>query len=121
MTFGELLKDLRMKRGYSLRELAKRTGVDSAYLSRVERGVCKPPQKENIIWDIIGKVGTKNNPSQAEKEFCLLCDLSLVENSKMPELQTQSYLIPVILRTIDGKKMSEEKLLKLTEFINRKY
>jgi transcriptional regulator with XRE-family HTH domain len=32
------LKDLRLKRGLSVRELGRRTGIDPTHLSRVERG-----------------------------------------------------------------------------------
>ena len=46
--FGPLLRDEREKGSISLRGLAKETGLDSAYLSRVERELNPAPQVEVI-------------------------------------------------------------------------
>ena len=46
--FGYELRDLREAGGVSLRGLAKETGFDAAYLSRVERVLSPPPRRENI-------------------------------------------------------------------------
>jgi transcriptional regulator with XRE-family HTH domain len=46
--FGPLLRDEREKGGISLRGLAKETGLDSAYLSRVERELNPAPRSEVI-------------------------------------------------------------------------
>ena len=46
--FGYVLRDLRETGGISLRGLAKETGFDSAYLSRVERMLSPSPRIENI-------------------------------------------------------------------------
>ena len=48
-SFGELLREVRARTGLTLRELAKATGIDAAYLSRIENG--KPsfkPTEETI-------------------------------------------------------------------------
>jgi transcriptional regulator with XRE-family HTH domain len=46
--FGYVLRDLRESGGVTLRGLAKETGFDAAYLSRVERVLSPPPRRENI-------------------------------------------------------------------------
>ena len=46
--FGYILRDLREAGSISLRALAKETGFDPAYLSRVERVLSPPPRNENI-------------------------------------------------------------------------
>jgi transcriptional regulator with XRE-family HTH domain len=46
--FGYVLRDLREVGKVSLRALARETGFDSAYLSRVERSLSPPPRNENI-------------------------------------------------------------------------
>lgn len=47
MSFGSMLKTLRVKRKMSLRELASKLDVDHAYLSRLEQSTVPP--SENII------------------------------------------------------------------------
>lgn len=41
--FGDLLNEARRKKGYSLRELAKRTGINYSRLSRIEHGTRPAP------------------------------------------------------------------------------
>ncbi|MBX3275552.1 MAG: helix-turn-helix transcriptional regulator [Sandaracinaceae bacterium] len=48
MHVGASLKLLRMDAGLSLRDLARRIGVSSAYLSRVEHGIDPPPTAERL-------------------------------------------------------------------------
>lgn len=38
LSFGEGLRDLRTKSGYSQEELAERAGIDRSYLGGIERG-----------------------------------------------------------------------------------
>ena len=56
--FGYVLRELREAGEISLRSLAKETGFDSAYLSRVERSLSPPPRNENIhkIADALCKI-----------------------------------------------------------------
>ena len=48
MKFGALLRDIREGGIISLRQLAKETSLDSAYLSRVEREMNPAPKVEII-------------------------------------------------------------------------
>lgn len=51
---GSKIKEARIKKGYSLRKLARETGIDVSYLSRIERGIYINPS-QNII-DKLNKV-----------------------------------------------------------------
>jgi PTS system nitrogen regulatory IIA component len=48
MHLGATLRLLRVDAGVSLRDMARRIGVSSAYLSRVENGVDAPPTPERL-------------------------------------------------------------------------
>ncbi|HEO8419587.1 TPA: helix-turn-helix domain-containing protein [Yersinia enterocolitica] len=43
MLVGVKLKNLRLKRGYSINELSDKSGVSKSYLSYIERGIQKNP------------------------------------------------------------------------------
>lgn len=52
-TFGDRLRNRRLSlaandRGFSLRQLAARVGVEPSYLSKIERGEQPPPGEETI-------------------------------------------------------------------------
>jgi len=76
--FGNLLRDLREASGISLRGLAKETGFDSAYLSRVERVLSPPPRRENIhkIAEALCKLQNLNS------EECQKLKRSLLDSAK---------------------------------------
>ena len=48
-TFGDLLREFRIGNGLSQTGLAKQSGLDSAYISRVERGIYNPPKLSTIV------------------------------------------------------------------------
>jgi transcriptional regulator with XRE-family HTH domain len=48
---GEALRRARQHRGWSLREVERRTGRPNAYLSQVERGVIRKPDPV-ILWQL---------------------------------------------------------------------
>ncbi len=119
MIFGDYIKILRGNRELSLRKLAKKSGIDVANLSRLERNVTPPPQKQKLLENLIKALGLN------EQEKQTLLDLSAVENGVYPfdvkEDLKEYPNIPVLLRTINNKKLSEEEIRKLTEKINKEY
>lgn len=48
MTFGELLKRFREERGFTLRDLGKLSGIDHAYIYRLETGEKETPSNEIV-------------------------------------------------------------------------
>lgn len=56
-TFGETLKDARIKRGVTLREFSRRNRVDAGNQSRYERSVLPPPQDPEVIIDWMERIG----------------------------------------------------------------
>ena len=47
--FGHFLKELRIRNKITMREFAKKVGQDIGYISRIERGLLKPPRKEKTL------------------------------------------------------------------------
>lgn len=49
MHFGALLRQRRLDAGLTQRELARRTGMDFTYLSKIETGIVAPPDEGRIV------------------------------------------------------------------------
>lgn len=49
MEFGRFLKELRIRRGLSMRELSRRAGISQAYISQMEKGDRGNPKPEVIV------------------------------------------------------------------------
>ena len=48
-TFGERLRELRRRAGFSQRDLANRTNLDFSYISKVENGRLPPPAADTVV------------------------------------------------------------------------
>lgn len=119
MIFGEYLKLLRSEKEISLRTLAKQIDMDAGNLSKMERGVINPPQNEEIINKFT--TALKLDDNQRKK----LIDLASSSNGEYPmdikEDLVDYTAIPILLRTISNKRLSEDEILNLTEKINEEY
>lgn len=47
-TFGHLLRETRLEKGFSLRKFAELAGVSPTYMSQVEQDNCDPPTAERV-------------------------------------------------------------------------
>ena len=60
---GTWLKDLRDRRGFSLRELADRSGVDHAYIYRLETGTKEAPS-DMVVDKLVAALAAPKRDSQ---------------------------------------------------------
>jgi transcriptional regulator with XRE-family HTH domain len=117
LTFGECLRALRIKREISMRKLAKELKMDVGNLSKIENGKLKAPMKEQFIDDITEILKLDSEERQD------LIDISSHENGEYPrdikEMLKEHNYIPILLRTISNKKLSDEEIRELTKTINK--
>jgi len=115
--FGELFKELRLKQGYTLRAYCRKFGQDPAYISRLERGKIAPPTKFDILEKLALSVDLKENSDEWDNFFTS----AFVSGGKIPnEIMSDEEVLrklPVLLRTVQGQKLTDEKLNELIEII----
>lgn len=112
--FGEFLTKQLIKNNMSLRELARKTGIDASNLSKIKRGVIYPPKKEKIL-DILATALQLN-----KKEKQKMIDLAyLVSNMIPPDTMqlTNNEAIPLVFRAINKRLLTKEETEKLAESI----
>ncbi|MCK4559282.1 MAG: transcriptional regulator [Calditrichia bacterium] len=119
MKFGEFVKELRMKRGYTLRAFCREHNLDHGNHSKLERGIFAPPQDENALKTLAYALRISEGSEDWDKFF----DLAIVGNGKIPDyiMKDEEVLsrLPLFFRTIDGEKIDKEKLDKLIELIRK--
>ncbi|MED3549994.1 helix-turn-helix transcriptional regulator [Cytobacillus praedii] len=111
MSIGEIIKELRGKKNWSLRELEKRTGINYSVLSRIESG--KRPvtdQELNLFADLFDittdyLLGRSTEP-----------DLSAEEDKKVTE-ETMRYMKILESLTDDERKEFELKIIEYASFL----
>jgi len=113
-TVGPLLKQLRLERRITLRDLAERVGLDAGNYSRVERGVFAPPARDKLDF-ILRELEVE----QTKREEIL--DTADVERGELPsDLQQDEVLVhelPVLFRAV--REGDREALDQFIEAVRR--
>lgn len=91
---GEKIKALRLKKGYSISELAKEAGVSKSYLSYIERNVQKNPSLQflskiayTLDTSIEYLLGEENEEKGLDEEWIMLIRKAIEYGVKKEEFQ----------------------------------
>lgn len=113
--FGQKLKSLRIEGGLTLREYCRILDKDVGNLSKLERGLLPPPKNEDSVIEFCQVLGFGPDSEEARE----LIALAAAETGVIPKsLMNDEELIeklPIFFRTVDGKKLEREKLLKFLD------
>lgn len=104
-TFGDVLRERRLAKGYSLRKFAELVDVSPTYLSLVEQNkVEKPPTAERVkrMAELLGE-----NPDE------MIALAGRVPGDLSQIIQSQPTQMPELLREASG--LTSEQLRKLTD------
>lgn len=117
--FGNLMKKLRMQKGYTLREFCNAHGFDPGNYSRLERGLFPPPQKEELLVKYAIALGL----SRGSDDWLEFFDLAAAGRGEIPKdlLSDEEVLgkLPAVFRTLRGRQVSAEKLDDLIDKVRR--
>jgi len=108
MTFGEFVKDSRVKRGVTLREFCRSMKWDASNWSKIERGILSPPRSRKVLKKIAEALGF----SEKSDDWFALFDFAAVSFIPPELLDDRSVIerLPVFFRTLRGEKPSPEDL-----------
>ena len=113
MTFGELLKELRLAANMSLRDLSRKACEDAANLSRIERSL-RPAPNEDVVIRYAKALGLTPDSEMWSK----FMDAASISRRELPKDLTEEELqekVPAFLRTIRGERPSKEVYEKISE------
>lgn len=116
MSFGELVKDLRIAQRKTLREFCHENGLDPSNWSKIERGVNSPPKDEKTLAKWARLLGVAPE-TEAWTDFIYQADVSR-GNIPREAMSDEKLLkkLPVFFRTVRGAELTEEQL---DDFINK--
>ncbi len=119
ITFGEFFKEKRINLKKTLRQFCADNKLDPGNISRLERGIMPPPQGSDKLEEYAKYLHIKKGTDDWYKFF----DLAAVEAGRIPaELLNDARVaasLPILFRTLRGKKISEKKLDELVEMIRK--
>jgi len=115
--FGKLLKELRIKKELSLREVCKLVGYDSSNWSKIERGMISPPSDKKVLMSWAKALGFLKN-SQDIQKFVDSAQIAqgIIPQDILSQNNAVDYL-PAFFRTMRNAKPTREEIDRLIELI----
>jgi transcriptional regulator with XRE-family HTH domain len=121
-TFGELLKEIRVKEAdIGLRTFANLIDMKPSNLSNIERNRIPPPANRQAIVRICDALGLAKNDPRREKLFDLAAEAENRIPADVADVVKNQPGVPVLVRTVANKQLSEEKLRELVQYIKEFY
>ena len=117
--FGAYLRACRLKAGLGLRTFAEAAELKPSNLSAIEHGRQPPPQSHLVLSRIADALGLPKDSSDRRRLFDLAVKHKL--GTLPPDVAAfagQTPGVPVLLRTIENRRLSKEDLKRLTEYID---
>jgi transcriptional regulator with XRE-family HTH domain len=122
MLFGQMLKKIRVEESdIGLRAFASMIDMKPSNLSNIERGRIAPPASKETIDKICGALGLATNDQRRSKLFDLAADTAGRIPADVAEAIKGTPGVPVLVRTVANKQLTEEKLKELSEYIKKFY
>jgi len=115
--FGRMLKELRIAKEFSLREICKETSYDASNWSKIERGLIPPPSDEKLLkkWAKILGLGQKKS-----REFIDDAKVAqgIIPQDILAHPNAVNYL-PAFFRTIRNGKPTKDDIDQLINLIRK--
>jgi transcriptional regulator with XRE-family HTH domain len=116
MKFHELFKIKRMEIG-TVREFARESGLDLAYVSRLENGVVLPPKDGEKLARLAVALGI----AEGSDEWREFMDLAAVARNELPEDlrddERVAKVLPAFYRALRDKELDEGEFRRLIDLI----
>jgi transcriptional regulator with XRE-family HTH domain len=114
--FGENLKELRIKKGLTLRKVCDLVGYDYSNWSKIERGRMAPPADEKMLGKWVRVLGIKNKEEITNFVHRAKIAQGIIPSDILSSPKAVESL-PAFFRTLQNKKPSKEDIDKLIELI----
>jgi transcriptional regulator with XRE-family HTH domain len=117
--FGEYLRACRLKAGIGLRIFAEAAELKPSNLSAIEHGRQAPPQSHAVLTRMADALRLPPESRERRRLF----DLAVAHKPgalppDVAAFAARTQGVPVLLRTIENKRLSVADLHRLTEFVN---
>lgn len=113
--FGGMLKELRIKKNLSLRQICKLTDYDPSNWSKIERGKISPPSDIKILIKWARSLGLSKAKSEEFIDEARMAQ-GIIPQDILSQADAVDYL-PAFFRTLRNKKPTKEEMDRLIELI----
>ena len=115
--FGAFFKRKRLELGLTLRAFCRENGFDVGNTSKTERGLLSPPKTTAALRSYAEALRLK----EESEDWRAFFELAEISAGRIPErIMNDAALVaklPLVFRTIEGKRLTAEQLQQLAEVI----
>jgi transcriptional regulator with XRE-family HTH domain len=118
-SFGKALRRLRLQAGIGLRRFAEMVDLEPSNLSALEHGRRNPPSDPEKLREIADTLGLV----EGSDDWNFFFDAARRAGELPADVQhvAQRKLVPVLLRTIDNKQLTENDIRELIRDIEQRH
>jgi transcriptional regulator with XRE-family HTH domain len=117
--FGEYFKKKRLGIGKTLRQFCLENGLDPGNISKIERGILRPPQSRDKLVHYAKCLGI----IEGSDEWLEFFDVARTDAGRIPDdlLADRNIVakLPLVFRTLKGQKLTEEQLEKFARELGK--
>ncbi len=117
--FGEYFKKKRLGIGKTLRQFCLENGLDPGNISKIERGILRPPQSRDKLAHYAKCLGI----IEGSDEWLEFFDIARTDAGRIPDdlLADRNIVakLPLVFRTLKGQKLTEEQLEKFARELGK--
>ncbi len=118
-SFGDFFSAKRKALRKTLREFCRENGFDAGNISKLERGLLRPPKSKEKRLQYASALGIK----EGSDDWLEFCDLATISAGKIPvDIVSDKELlaaVPVFFRSIRKEGVEKEKIQALLETIKK--
>ena len=118
--FGQLLKEFRLSVGLGQTQFAEMIGMKPSNLSAIEHGRRNPPEDAERLREIALTLGLQDGSAEWGRFFDAAAATRTGELPADVRHLAGRKLVPVLLRTIDEKQLSDDEIARLIAEIDNR-
>ncbi len=111
MNFGSTVRELRVGKRFTQRDLATRLGVDFTYISKIENGKVEHPPSEDLIRRMAAVLG-----ADAEE---LLALAGQFDHDTLRKAAAETPGMGVLLRRMQAQRLSAEQVAEILKIVEK--
>jgi transcriptional regulator with XRE-family HTH domain len=120
VAFGDFVRETRMKNGLTGRDSARKADMLPSNFSKLEHGVLLPPRDAERQRQLACAIGIVPDAPEARQFFDLAGAATNAVPLDLADIISKSETIPLLLRTIGNKRLTEKEIEALVELVHQK-
>lgn len=118
-SFGKVLKRLRLQAGVGLRRFAEMVGMEPSNYSAMEHGRRRPPADPEKLREVTEALGLEEGSAEWAEFF----DAARKADELPADVRhmARRRLVPVLLRTIENRQLSDQEIAGLIAEIEKRH